>query len=59
LYSDAIRQILLAGSRTYPGPRGIQTSLVPGASDSNGGKVEDYLEEVEESYNGEDAVTSV
>jgi hypothetical protein len=30
-YSDAIRQIPLAGSRTYPGPRGLHASLIPGA----------------------------
>jgi hypothetical protein len=32
-YSNAIRQISLAGSRTYPGPQGIQASLIPGAGD--------------------------
>jgi hypothetical protein len=32
-YSDAIRQIPSASSKTYPSPQGIHTSLIPGASD--------------------------
>jgi hypothetical protein len=33
-YSDAIRQIHLAGSRTYLDPRDVQASLVLGAGDT-------------------------